>query len=184
MRTSEYGEVIEESLAIIGNGFDLNLYAQTSYDSFCECLKDCFNAESLPSFKTSYISDDNEIAINDFYNLLNDNKDNYFVNYFLNYQKVIGSWVSFESELTKIICAFDELITCLNSSNGTVIDLSGTPVLNVKILDKHKLLSVINVFPNNKFFIVDTSMFEITTNRTGGIFFANITCKRMNNNAT
>ena len=123
MRTNEYGEVTEESLAIIGNGFDLNLGAQTSYESFFECLKDCFNAESLSNFKSSYISDDNEIAINNFYNLLDKNKDNYFVNYFLNYQKAIGSWVSFENELTQIICAFDELITCLNSEDGTVIDV-------------------------------------------------------------
>lgn len=82
MRTGKYGEVLEESLAIVGNGFDLNLEAQTSYDSFFECLKDCFNSESLSDFKSSYISDDNEIAITDFFNLLNDNRDNYFINYF------------------------------------------------------------------------------------------------------
>ena len=179
MRTNEHGEVTEESLAIIGNGFDLNLGAQTSYESFFECLKDCFNAESLSNFKSSYISDDNEIAINNFYNLLDKNKDNYFVNYFLNYQKAIGSWVSFENELTQIICAFDELITCLNSEDGTVIDVSGFPILNIKVLDKHKLLSVLNVFPKNKFFTVNNSLFEITTNKTGGIsmFFGDETKK-------
>lgn len=61
------------------------------------------------------------------------------------------------------------MITCLNSSDGTVIDVSGYPVLNIKVLEKHKLLSVLNVFPKNKFFTVDTSLFEITTNKTGGI---------------
>ena len=169
MRTNERGEIMEESLAIIGNGFDLNLKARTSYDSFFECLKDCFNSASLSDFKSSYISGSNEIAINDFFNILSNNKDNYFVNYFLNYQKAIGSWVSFEKELTQIICAFDELTTCLNSTDGTVIDVSGYPVLNIKVLEKHKLLSVLNVFPKNKFFTVNTSLFEITTNKTGGI---------------
>lgn len=179
MRSDEYGEVVEESLAIIGNGFDLNLEAQTSYDSFFECLNDCFNSKSLSDFKSSYISEENEIAINDFFSLLNDNRDNYFVNYFLNYQKSIGSWVSFEKELTQIICAFDELITCLNSTDGIIIDVSGYPVLNIKVLEKHKLLSVLNVFPGNKFFTVDTSLFEITTNKTGGIsmFFGDKTKK-------
>lgn len=144
-------------LTIVGNGFDLALGAKTSYDDFYNCLKDCFEAKEINDFKNSYIFEDNENLINSFYKLVEKNRDNYFINYFLNYKVIFGNWVSFEKELTKVIKSFDDLILCLNSHDKLFMDLTlGTNVLTyVRIIDKTNLLQVLSVYPDNKYFSIN-----------------------------
>lgn len=143
-----------KTLTIVGNGFDLALGAKTAYKDFYECLKDCFQTISIDDFKNEYIHEDNEGLINTFYNIVSNNRDNYFINYFLNYEVIFGNWVSFEKELTKIIKAFDNLITSLNSHDKLFMDLTPLAFVStyVKIMDKTNLLQVLSVFPNNKYF--------------------------------
>ena len=143
-----------KTLTIVGNGFDLAIGAKTTYENFYECLKDCFQAISIDDFKNEYIHEDNEGLINTFYDIVSNNRDNYFINYFLNYEVIFGNWVSFEKELTKIIKGFDNLITSLNSHDKLFMDLTPQTSVStyVKIMDKTNLLQVLSVFPNNKFF--------------------------------
>jgi len=93
----------KKSLTIIGNGFDLSLGALTAYEDFYKCLKKCFVSKDLKSFEDSYLMEDNIEFVRRFYYLFSENKDNYFSNYFLRYEKIFGNWVSFEEELSKIL---------------------------------------------------------------------------------
>ena len=151
-------------LTIVGNGFDLAIGAKTSYGDFYECLKECFNAPNLEEFKNHYVFGDNEQLIDSFFDIVLNNKDNYFINYFLNFERVFGNWVAFEKELTRIISSFDSLITAL-TSNKLYMDLTrGSGVdLYVRIIDKTDLLQVLNVYPNNKFFQVNLRVQDFKT---------------------
>lgn len=141
------------TLTIIGNGFDLAMEAKTSYECFYRCLKDCHDIDNLDSFKEKYVGGFDSKYINDFYNFVKKESNNYFLNYFLNYEKIFGDWVSFEKELTKIISSFDSLITHLNTREDYLIYFSnGSAGLYLRILDEVDLMSVINVFSDNKFF--------------------------------
>lgn len=141
-------------LTIIGNGFDLALGAKTSYGDFYSCLKDSFQAKSVSDFKNSYIFSDNEQLIDSFYTIVDKNRDNYFINYFLNYKTIFGNWVSFEQELTKIVQSLDDLVLCFNSHNKLILDTTGGSHIYtyVKIMDKTDLLKVLSVYPDNKYF--------------------------------
>lgn len=145
---------IPKTLTIVGNGFDLAIGAKTAYENFYECLKDCFQSASIDDFKNTYIHENNEELINSFYDIVRKNRDNYFINYFLNYKVIFGSWVSFEKELTKIIKSFDHLITSLNSHDKLLMDLTPQTSVStyVKIMDRTNLLQVLSIYPDNKYF--------------------------------
>ncbi len=172
MRTTQLGTIIDESLLIVGNGFDLFLDAKTSYECFFEYLYKCFKAASLESFTEKLSDEDNKQVASEFYGLLHDNSDNYFINYFINLKRIFGSWVSFENELLKIITSFDELVYYLNSPDGIFIDTrSNYPRLILKALDKFSLLSVLNVYQDNKFVSTNTSNFAIVSTDGKGVPF-------------
>lgn len=155
------------NLTIIGNGFDLAIGSQTSYEKFYACLKCCFEAKNVEDFKGSYIFENNEEVLASFYDCVDCNRDNYFINYFLNYNVIFGSWVSFEKELTRIVKSFDALISSLNSSDRLIIDDYAT--VFVKVTDKIDVLRVFNIYPKNKFFSVNLNPRLFT--KDGGIPF-------------
>ena len=142
-----------ETLTIIGNGFDLALGAETTYKSFYNCLKCCFESKDLELFKKEYLNNDNGLLVERFFEIVSKERSNFFINYFLRYEKIFGDWVSFETELTKIIISFDSLLTHLGNPTDYHIDLSND--LYLKTSQDIDLMSVFNVLPNNKFFIVD-----------------------------
>lgn len=157
-----------EKIAIIGNGFDLAIGAKTTYSEFYDCLKSCFDSTSLDEFKNHYISEDNELLVNAFYETVVKNKENFFINYFLNYQRVFGNWVAFEKELTNIIECFDELASCLNESDKTYFIDAGDHVRTyVRIFDKTNLLQVLSVYPRNRFFSVGLSPMQFRDDEQG-----------------
>lgn len=163
--SSESVEVkMPKTLTIVGNGFDLAIGAKTAYEDFYDCLKDCFQAVSINDFKNAYIHDDNEELINSFYNLVKNNRDNYFINYFLNYEVAFGNWVSFEKELTKIIKSLDHLITSLNSHDKLFMDLTRHTFVTtyVRIMDRTSLLQVLSVYPDNKYFCANLRIQDFT----------------------
>lgn len=149
------------SLLIVGNGFDCSLGARTRYEDFYTFLLNAFNATSVASFvnvyKLKYNFSDLEFFFNTF---LKEKENNYFVNYFVSYNKAFNCWVDFESELKRIISSFDELITVLRDSNRMRyhgIDLC------IKIRDKIDLASVILNYPDNRFFSSDIYTEELFT---------------------
>lgn len=158
-------------LTIIGNGFDLAIGAKTTYEAFYNCLKACFQADTIDAFKKPFVYDGNEESLNSFYKLVRNNMDNYFINYFLNYEFVFGNWVSFEKELTRIIKAFDDLVAHLNSQDRLFMDLKmGAFVLTyVRIIGESNLLKVLSVYPNNKYFYVNLNVQDFT--KDGGVLF-------------
>ena len=141
-------------LVIIGNGFDLAIGAKTKYSDFYKCLKACFESKTISEFEKLYFYNDNEILINAFFKEVNENKDNYFINYFLNYEKIFGDWVSFEKELTKIVKSLDYLISALKSNDKLVIEMREESYIRIriKIIDKPEVLQVLKILHNNKFF--------------------------------
>ena len=144
--------VFPRTLTIVGNGFDLSLDALTSYECFYNCLKDCFETDDIDVFKNKYINNDNTDCLKAFFELVKEKNDNYFINYFLRYKKIFGDWVSFETELTRIVRSFDSLITHLNNRNDYIIGISTDAGVYMRILSEVDLMSTINVFPNNRFF--------------------------------
>ena len=70
----------------------------------------------------------------------------------MRYKKIFGDWVSFEVELTKIIRSLDLLVMHLNNREDYLIYLSNGASLYLRILNEVDLMSIINVFPDNKFF--------------------------------
>ena len=142
-----------DTLTIVGNGFDLALGAETTYESFYNCLKCCFESNAIDSFKRQYAREGNDSFVERFFETVSKEKANYFINYFLLYEKIFGDWVSFETELSKIIVSFDSLLTHLKNPTDYHIDLSNT--LYLKTSNDIGLMSVFNVLPNNKFFSVD-----------------------------
>lgn len=166
-----YNILPAQKLTIIGNGFDLAVGAKTSYENFYECLKSCFTSASIEDFKKIYASEDNKGFVDSFIKIISENKDNYFINYFLNYEKIFGNWVSFEKELTRIIVSMDELISRLNDSNVLAIETYFNDIeIYVKIADKFNILSVLNVFPDNKFFWVNMSI-QFTSTKEEALLF-------------
>ena len=145
------------SLTIIGNGFDLSLGAKTRYEDFFNCLKSAFESDTSEQFVNSleheFVNEDNLSLLSDFFRLVKDAKDNFFVNYFINYNKAFDNWVSFETELTRIIRSFDLMLSLLNDSQSFEL-LPETFYFH--ILDEMELMSVIDVYPNNKFFQSET----------------------------
>ena len=149
----KYEDMSTTKIVIVGNGYDLAMGAKTSYENFYECLEKCFNSSSIDEFKNDYLYEDNERFIVSFYNVLNDNKDNFFINYFLKYKNVFGDWVSFEKELTIIIKSMDSLLEKLKSPEfiksyyefgRTVID----PFDNID------LFHVLTIYENNKYYCI------------------------------
>ena len=157
MRINKLGIVENESLMIVGNGFDLNLGAKTSYEHFYECLKKCYNSASLSDFSICYQNSKNVNSVKMFFECVKKETNNYFVNYFLNYETIFGSWVSFENELSKIISAFDMMVSFLDSASDSFIDQGGNYAsLYVCTSNYPKLLSVLNTYPDNRFFKAHT----------------------------
>ena len=153
MRINNRGIIESESLMIVGNGFDLNLGAKTSYKHFYECLKKCYNSADLSEFSTYYQNSKNANSVKTFYECVKNETDNYFVNYFLNYETIFGSWVSFENELSKIVSSFDMMVSFLDSTSDSFIEQGGNfASLYVCTSNYPKLLSVLNTYPNHKFF--------------------------------
>lgn len=155
---NELGLIEPMKLIIVGNGFDVAIGARTTYEAFYECLKESSRAKTLEDFKKHYFYQGNEKLIDSFYQIINNNQKNFFINYFLKYATVFGSWVSFENELTKIIKAFDDLVTFLNSPDRLVVHPSssnGYASVYVSVFDNTGLLQVLSVYPNNRFFSTD-----------------------------
>ena len=142
------------TLTIVGNGFDLSLGAKTSYESFYNCLKDCYECDAAVDFKQKYTDQNNEEHLDIFYKTVKESTDNYFINYFLRYKKVFGDWVSFETELTKIIKSFDSLTAHLNTRDDYILYFYSAQEVGLflRIINEVELMSTINVFPDNKFF--------------------------------
>ena len=151
-----YEEGVPSKLYIIGNGFDLALGAKTTYSAFYECLKECSASFTLEEFGKSYYYEGNKESVDSFYELVKNNAENYFINYFLNYKKAFGNWVSFERELTKIVKGFDDLLSALNSSERLVTEeKTGSDCyteISLNILDLRDLLQILFTYPRNKFF--------------------------------
>ena len=152
--------LMNESLAIVGNGLDLRLDFDTTYEKFYECMKLAFEANDFSTFSSTYSKYGNTESIKVFYDLVEREKDNYFINYFINYKTIFGSWVSFEDELTKIICAFDMLISFINSERDSFEEAGD---LYVETENYPKLLSVLNAYPKNKFFTAYTDLQYLRT---------------------
>lgn len=149
---------IPNELTIVGNGFDLAIGALTSYYDFYTCLKECFYADKKTDFMKKYHYNSNDIIVSKFYDLVDNNRDNYFINYFLKYNNIFGDWVAFEKELTKIIINFDKLISRLKSFDKMNIGQGNICYVNVG--DEIDLLHILNVHSNNNFF--DADMFSLS----------------------
>lgn len=158
---NEYGFRVPVKLIIVGNGFDIAIGAKTTYDAFYECLKKCSRSENFESFKKDYFYEGNEKLIDLFHQIVKKNQKNYFINYFLKYANAFGNWVSFEKELTKIIKAFDDLATFLNSPDRLIVYPSsgGCARVYVRVFDNTGLLQVLSVYPNNRFFSTDLKQY-------------------------
>ena len=78
-----------------------------------------------------------------------ESKTNYFINYFLLYNKAFGCWVDFESELERIVISFDDLISVLKDSKK--ISKNSNSLL-ISIADNMNLVSVILNYPTNSYF--------------------------------
>lgn len=158
---NEYGLRVPVKLIIVGNGFDIAIGARTTYEAFYECLKDCSHSKTVDTFKKKYFYEGNEELIDSFYEIVKSNKENYFINYFLKYAIVFGSWVSFEKELTKIIKAFDDLSTTLNSPDKVLVYASSSgdwAKVYVNASDNTGLLQVLSVYPDNRFFLTSLKL--------------------------
>ena len=165
-------------LTIVGNGFDLAIGAKTKYEDFYECLRVCLDSKSLEEFKNHYPNSDERLS-DLFYSTVERNRDNFFINYFINYASVFGNWVEFEKELTKIVKSFDNLISYLNSSDRLLVHATSTGSVKsyVRLFDDMTLLQVLSVYKDNKFFFTDLSQYNF---RDKGYILFNLNGKRCN----
>lgn len=160
-----------ESLLLIGNGFDLALGSKTDYASFYNCLENALSY-SEEDFLKKYLSSDNQILVTSFYKKVNELKDNYFIQYFINYHTVFNCWLAFEVELQRIICGFDRLLTYLNDTKKQYIDGTGSNlILNLRLLDDPQLLSILNTNSKNKFFDAWVSFNDIKWSKESALRF-------------
>ena len=149
-----------EPILIIGNGFDLSLGAKTDYNSFYDFMKKCNDACDYESFVKSVERGDTS-SIKDFYSEYLNNKDNYFIEYFINYNYSFKEWVAFENELTRIITSMDDLVSCLKDNKKIIID----GYLNIFLkIDDQNVLSVLNNNSDNKFFKAFTFQGDLIVN--------------------
>lgn len=107
-------------ILILGNGFDLACGYKTAYDDFYNFLKLATNTDTtiyLSNFNTLFpqinIDYAQELLVK-FKNLIdNDYKENIFIQYFLNYNASLNSWVAFEKELLCIVKGYDAFFEAL-----------------------------------------------------------------------
>ena len=145
-----FGHNCSNSLLVIGNGFDRSLKAKTSYEDFYKLLVKCYNATSFNVFIDNLDQNYKNGDLKLFYDLLQkEAKTNFFINYFILYNKSFNCWVDFESELEKIITGFDYLLTVLKDTDKFVFNGHGIFININKNID---LLSVVTNYPNNNFF--------------------------------
>lgn len=145
-----------KKIMIIGNGFDLAMKAKTKYEDFYNCLKTCMEAKTLEAFEDEFFRNNknSKALVDTFFDIAKDNRENYFIEYFLNYKKIFGDWVSFEQELTRIVKAFDDLIFRLNSNEtmSPIMSSDGSRSAAVKVKDNRDLWQVLKVNQDNKYF--------------------------------
>ncbi len=145
-----YVNGMQTSLLIVGNGFDCSLKAKTRYEEFYAFLLNCYNSPSLEKFIVKIGGKYNREDLELFFNLLKaEASTNYFINYFISYNKAFNCWVDFEKELKRIVTSFDDLVTVLKNSEK--IYYSGYD-LYIRIMDNINLLSVISNYSDNRFF--------------------------------
>ena len=138
------------SLLVVGNGFDCSLGAKTTYEAFYGLLSKAFNAVSFNNFLEEIDKAYNRDALESFFNLVSQERlTNYFINYFILYNKAFDCWVDFEKELEKIIISFDSLVTILLDKNKTQFNV---PDFYLKLTDNLSLISVILNYPKNNYF--------------------------------
>lgn len=109
-------------LLIVGNGFDLAHHLHTSYNDFYFVLKCAvqysdwqqFNKMVCDNFEIDYSKRMGNRGLVVLAKSIRSNRDNFFVKYFVNYNKIFPTWNSFESELKNILIAFDYLLDNLS----------------------------------------------------------------------
>lgn len=125
----------EYELAIIGNGYDLHYNQPTEYKHFYECIKKICNANCIDEYEPDKT---NDIKIKEFYyftkELIEDN--NFFVKYFLEYNKIFETWTSFESELENILRTFDEVFTNIEANNYSIRNEKNNDEKTLCLIDK------------------------------------------------
>lgn len=138
------------SLLVVGNGFDCSLEAKTTYEAFYTLLSKAFNTDTLDAFLEGVDQTYNKSSLESFFGLVKQEQEtNYFINYFILYNKAFDCWVDFEKELEKIITSFDSLTTYLLDKNRTLFTV---PDFYIKINDNLNLISVILNYPKNNYF--------------------------------
>lgn len=167
-------------ILILGNGFDLACGYKTAYDDFYNFLKLATNTDTtifLSNFNTLFpqINIDNaqELLVK-FKNLIdNDYKENIFIQYFLNYNTYLNSWVAFEKELLCIAKGFDAFFEALKN-----YDKAGPLCndFNWKVKNNSEALRVFSFIKSCKFYTIDESLedgsatfFEFTIKELSGL---------------
>ena len=138
------------SLLVVGNGFDCSLEAKTTYEAFYTLLSKAFNADTLDTFLEGADQTYNKSSLESFFNLVKQEQEtNYFINYFILYNKTFDCWVDFEKELEKIVVSFDGLTTYLLDKKMTLFN---APDFFLKLTDDLNLISVLLNYPKNNYF--------------------------------
>lgn len=113
-------------LLIVGNGFDLANNLHTSYSDFYNTMKRACSNSRFGNFAREICSFFN-ININDqmlnrgliaFHTFIQNNKENFFVKYFINYETIFDTWNALESELKELLIAIDYMFDNINNNTS------------------------------------------------------------------
>ena len=126
------------TLLVTGNGFDIALNLPTRYEDFFNVLK---KAKASSTFEVFYqtIQDSliNEKDCLSFYSAFKAcEKTNYFVRYFISYNKIFDKWCDVEQEIKDVVLSFDTFLFNISKSNSTyskfyTAGLEGVKTLNI-----------------------------------------------------
>ena len=113
-------------LMIVGNGFDLANDLHTSYSDFYNTMKNAYLSLRAGDFVRN-IGSYFKININEqmlnrglitFHTFVQNNKENFFVKYFINYQTIFDTWNALEMELKDLLIAIDYMFDNINNKTS------------------------------------------------------------------
>lgn len=125
MKTIETNNALENTILVLGNGFDIaNGYA-TKYSDFLEFAKSIYEKKNFSNGEEARYK---ELIQN-----------NYFIKHFIDYKYKLDSWVDVENEMHNVVKAIEHVFNSEERNFKQVDLLPLTAAININTYEKHVL---------------------------------------------